>query len=62
MKEMIAVIMRRDGLSKEEATEEVQGTLDECRAAIESGRFMLAEEIFMEDLGLEIDYLMNAIA
>lgn len=61
MEEIIKIIMKRDGLDRKEAAEEVQSTMNAVGEAIEQGRFELAEDIFMEDLGLEPDYLMNAV-
>jgi hypothetical protein len=59
--EVVKVFMERDGMSELEAQglfneimEDVQGMLDE-------GDFIGAEEVFMNDTGLEPDYLLNVL-
>lgn len=59
MEEIINILMRRDGLSRNEAC----NVLDECKMnvkwAIGNGKSLeYVERIVGEDLGLEPDYLM----
>lgn len=61
MNEIIRILMRRDGYSKEEAKEIVEETMEEVYEAIQSGDYELAEDIFTGDLGLEIDYLLESL-
>ncbi len=61
MKEIVAILMRRDGLSKEEAIAAVKDTMTSVRECIEEGDFEAAEDIFTSELGLEPDYLINVI-
>ena len=61
MKEIVMILMRRDGLSKEEAIAAVKSTMTSVRECIEEGDFEAAEEIFTSELGLEPDYLINVI-
>lgn len=61
MQKIIEILMRRDGLSYEDAKE----TYLECREAmleaIDNGNFFEAEEILQYELGLEPDYIFNLI-
>lgn len=59
METVIKILMRRDGLSREEAKELLNDTLEAVREAVECGDYFLAEDIFTSDLGLEPDYLMG---
>lgn len=61
MKEIIDILCKRDGYTKSEAKELVEETMTKVNMCIENGVFDLAEEIFTSDLGLEIDYLVNAL-
>ena len=57
MEEIIRILMRRDGLSREEAKdliEVVQEAVDEC---IESGNLLCMEDVIRYELGLEPDYV-----
>lgn len=57
MERVIKLIMKRDGLSYEDAKTEVSNTVDEMYEALESGDSDQAEEILMDNLGLEPDYI-----
>ena len=61
MQKIIEILMRRDGLSYEDAKE----TYLECREAmleaIDNGNFFEAEEILQYELVLEPDYIFNLI-
>ena len=61
MEKIISILMKRDGLSLEEARRQCEDTVTEVRMAIASGDYMLAEELMMSDLGLEPDYLMDIL-
>ena len=61
MEELINILMKRDGLSFEEARRQCEDTVTEVRMAVSSGDFLLAEELMMSDLGLESDYLMDIL-
>lgn len=61
MEEIINILMKRDGISFEEARRQCEDTVDEIHMAIASGDYMLAEELMMSDLGLEPDYLMDIL-
>jgi hypothetical protein len=53
--EMVAILMARDGLSREEVMEQINGFKDELL----SGECYDPEEDFMEAFGLEPDYLID---
>jgi hypothetical protein len=51
--------MRRDGISREEATEQVHECREAMMEAIENGDD--PEEIFMDFIGLEPDYIQEVL-
>ena len=53
--ELAAILMARDGLSREEVMEQINGFKDELL----SGECYDPEEDFMEAFGLEPDYLVD---
>ena len=57
MERVIKLIMKRDNLSYEDAKTEVSNTVDEMYEALESGDSEQVEEILMNNLGLEPDYI-----
>lgn len=57
MERVVKLIMKRDGLSYEDAKAEVSNTVDEMYEALESGDSDQVEEILMDNLGLEPDYI-----
>lgn len=61
MREIINILMRRDGISENEARNLVEDCMLEIHEAIAAGRYMEAEDIFMDWLGLEPDYLMQIL-
>ena len=61
MKEIVNILMKRDGLSKSEAISIVQHTKLMIDEAIESGDYDAVEEILADELGLELDYIYNFI-
>lgn len=61
MEKIISILMKRDGISFEEARRLCEDVVDEIHMAIASGDYMLAEELMMSDLGLEPDYLMDIL-
>ena len=61
MNEIINILMRRDGISENEARNLVEECREEIETAIAGGRYMEAEDIIMEYLQLEPDYIMDLI-
>lgn len=57
MERVVKLIMKRDDLSYEDAKTEVSNTVDEMYEALESGDSDQVEEILMDNLGLEPDYI-----
>ncbi len=55
------ILIQRDGMTKQEAREVVNDTLDEVLGAIENGDFSLAEDIWLSDTGLDLDDLLDAL-
>jgi len=61
MKEIVSILMKRDGMTKEDAVMYYRETMTSVRECIEEGDFDTAEDIFTSEFGLEPDYLLNAI-
>lgn len=61
MQEVVKILMWRDGLSKEEAVSLIQETRSACEAAMAERRSEEVEDIFMEALGLEPDYIPDVL-
>jgi DNA-binding XRE family transcriptional regulator len=59
-KNLVEVLMERDGMSREEAAELVNITREEVFAAMESGDCD-PEDIIANNLGLEVDYIFEII-
>ena len=57
--EVVKILMRRDGMSKDDAIEVTQCALDEALECIENGGD--PEESWMMATGLEPDYLFDLI-
>ena len=57
-REIIRILMERDGMTKEEAREELNEVIEGMRELIAEGRFIEAEDYFSEELGLEPDYII----
>lgn len=58
IKQLAAIIAARDGISEDEAIELVLDTQAEIYDAIDGLDYIAAEDIFMSNLGLELDYFM----
>jgi hypothetical protein len=61
MDNITEVLMRRDGLSKEDAKREVDNFREDIEDSIMSGNLEDIEDALMNDLGLEPDYLMDIL-
>lgn len=61
MNRVIEILMKRDGLSKEDAYDLVNEVRAEMQDAIACGDYNLAEEIIESDLGLEPDYIFDIL-
>lgn len=60
MEEIIALLMKRDGLDREDAEAEYKDLCSDIRAAVDNNSIIQAESA-LYDRGLELDYLMNVI-
>lgn len=54
---IVNILMERDGITKDEAKAIIDETVDEILA----GDPFIADEVLMERLGLEPDYIMDLI-
>ena len=61
MDSITEVLMRRDGLSEEDAKREVEDFKTNIEDSIMSGNLEDIEDALMYDLGLEPDYLMDIL-
>ena len=61
MKEIIEILMNRDGLTYEDAKEAYLECQEAMMCAVEDGDFFEVEEILRSELGLEPDYIFNFI-
>lgn len=59
MKSIKQILMSRDGLSASEADSLISEVKEQFREYIRAGEFHLAEDIFLNELGLEPDYLFE---
>lgn len=57
MEEIIEILMRRDGVSYEEAKEMYENCKSELMDAIEGNSCLEPEDVLMGELGLEMDYI-----
>lgn len=58
---VVRILMHRDGLTEEEAVSMVEATASEIYDAIEGTSCVEPEEIMMNELGLEPDYIFDIL-
>jgi hypothetical protein len=56
---IIGILVERDEVTKEEATATLKACHEEMMGRIEEGDLGLLEDIFMRNLGLEPDYMIE---
>ena len=61
MNKVVEILMERDGLTRTEAEELVEDTRSELIEAAEGTSCLEADEIIMNNLGLEPDYLFDIL-
>ena len=61
MQEIIEILMRRDGVSYEEAKEMYENCKAELMDAIDGTSCLEPEEVLISELGLEMDYIFHFI-
>lgn len=52
------VLIKRDDFTQEEASSLVDDVMKQVYAVLSAGDYSEAEEIWMSELGLEVDYLL----
>lgn len=55
--ELALLLMRRDNITYEEARDIIRDTEDAIREALDIGDFYAIDDIILDDLGLEPDYV-----
>lgn len=61
MNRIIKILMERDNMTYEEAKEAYEDTKAELMDAIEGSSVLTPEEVLLEELGLEMDYIFDFI-
>ena len=61
MNKVVKILIERDGLTKEEAEELLESVREECYRAIDEEKDYLVEDIILDDLGLEMDYIYDVL-
>ena len=61
MGEIVRILMKRDGLTKQEAIETVKEVREMIQEAVECGDYDEVEDIMYSELGLEMDYIFAFI-
>ena len=61
MEEVTQILMKRDGISRKEATARVKEVREMMLEALDSGDTESLEDIFMNELGLEPDFILDFI-
>lgn len=61
MEKVINILMRRDGISREEAIEAIEDCREEINYFCARGDYLAAEESITTELGLEPDYIFDIL-
>lgn len=61
MKEIVEILERRDGLSRQEAIAEYRRVKELVLDTLAKGNIMEAEEVLHQEIGLELDYIYDFI-
>lgn len=61
MDEIINILMKRDGLTRDEATMSYNNFLENAQSYIDSGDEEALEDLLMDELGLEPDYIFDIL-
>ena len=61
MNRIIEVLMNRDGMTKEEATDLYKSVKPDIMDAIANGDSDLVEDLMAEEFGLEPDYILDLL-
>lgn len=60
-KRIVQILMKRDGLSKDEAIALLKDVREDVYECIDKGDYAGAEDIMLDELGLEMDYIFDLI-
>lgn len=59
---IVAILMERDELTEEEAREQVEDAVEAINDILANGgSYEEAEDVLLEDLGLEMDYIFDLL-
>ena len=61
MNKVVEILMRRDGISEEEALEAIQDCREQMLYFCARGDYSMAEDCITEELGLEPDYIFDIL-
>lgn len=61
MDKVVDVLMKRDGLTKQEAEHQKSYVQDMMADAIAAGNYSEVEDIMASELGLEMDYIFDIL-
>lgn len=61
MDKIINILMKRDGLTRDEATLTYNAFLEDAQSYIDSGDEEALEDLLMDELGLEPDYIFDIL-
>lgn len=61
MNRVVKILMRRDNMTEAEALDLITTTKEDIEIAMEDGDYDLVEDIMMDDLGLEMDYIFDIL-
>lgn len=61
MNKIVDILMKRDGLTKDEAEQRVEETREMMNDAVDSGDYEEVEDIMCSELGLEMDYIFDIL-
>lgn len=61
MNSAVKVIMNRDSISEKEAEQMIEDIAEDVLIAVEDGDYDAVEDILMNELGLEMDYIFDIV-
>jgi hypothetical protein len=61
MESIKQILMKRDGVSENEADNQIDIAVEELMEALQSGDMDVAEDICLDHFGLEPDYIMDLL-
>lgn len=61
MNKIVDILMKRDGLTRDEAEQRVEETREMMNDAVDLGDYEEVEDIMCSELGLEMDYIFDIL-